>query len=461
MRIALVPFAAIVSAALACGGPAEAPAPQQQEPAAAPRPASPPPTDEPGPVDGGTPAPPAPDPAPPPPAARPPPAPLAATPPMGWNDWAHYQCWISEQIILDNAAALVSSSLSKKGYDTVTVDDCWMAGSRDANGDLVADSAKFPHGMAWLGAQLHAMGLKFGIYEDAGATTCGGYPGSGQPDGGAPDHFAQDARLFASWGVDYLKLDGCFVWIPPGKSKEQAYRDAYSAQSAALAASGRTIVFSESTPAYFQHDSNWDSVLGWVGRYGQLWRLGEDIQIYDAWNPSASRWASVLNNYGYTRDKGRFTHPGNWNDPDFIIGGDPGISAEEARSQFSLWAMMSAPLILSSDLTNATQATAAMLGNSDVIAIDQDALGEPAAVTVGSAVDVLIKRLDGGDRAVAFFNHGSGAAAVSISADQLGFDACSDCTYHVKNLWDGASPAQISAMVPSHGTALFRVSQTH
>jgi alpha-galactosidase len=113
---------------------------------------------------------------------------LAATPPMGWNDWAHYQCRVDEQIVVENARALVDSGLAAKGYDTVTVDDCWMASSRDAGGDLVVNTAKFPHGMAWLGATLHSMGLNFGIYEDAGATTCGGFPGSGQPQGGGPDH---------------------------------------------------------------------------------------------------------------------------------------------------------------------------------------------------------------------------------------------------------------------------------
>ncbi len=103
--------------------------------------------------------------------------PLALTPPMGWNDWAHYQCGITEQTITSNADALVSTGLAAKGYTTVTVDDCWMAGSRDAGGNLVSDPVKFPHGMAWLGNYLHNKGLKFGIYQDAGSSTCGGYPG--------------------------------------------------------------------------------------------------------------------------------------------------------------------------------------------------------------------------------------------------------------------------------------------
>src|SRR5689334_15472278 len=124
---------------------------------------------------------------------------LALTPPMGWNDWSYYQCNIDENLILAQGRALVRTGLAAKGYDTVTTDDCWMGGSRASDGSLQADPTKFPHGMAWLGQQLHALGLKFGIYEDEGTRTCGGYPGTW-------GHEQQDADTFASWGVDYVKL---------------------------------------------------------------------------------------------------------------------------------------------------------------------------------------------------------------------------------------------------------------
>ncbi|MDE3180087.1 MAG: glycoside hydrolase family 27 protein, partial [Acidobacteriota bacterium] len=169
---------------------------------------------------------------------------LAATPPMGWNDWAHYQCGYTADTILSNARALVSTGLAARGYDTVTIDDCWMRKDRNASGNLQANPERFPHGMKPVAQAIHAMGLKFGIYEDAGYATCGGFAGSGQPKGGGKDHFRQDARLFASWGVDYLKLDGCNVYVPKGGSAEKAYRRAYAAESAALKSSGRQIVFS-------------------------------------------------------------------------------------------------------------------------------------------------------------------------------------------------------------------------
>jgi alpha-galactosidase len=387
---------------------------------------------------------------------------LAATPPMGWNDWAHYQCGIDESVITANADALLSSGLAAKGYKTVTVDDCWMASSRDAGGNLVGDSTKFPHGMAWLGSYLHSRGLNFGIYEDAGSSTCGGYPGSGQPQGGGADHFVRDAATFASWGVDYLKLDGCNVYIPSGQTEEQAYHNAYDAESAALAGSGRAIVFSESAPAYFQSgewgNPTWFDVLGWVRQDGQLWREGYDIATYDANNPNASRWSSVMSNYGYNRWIGRYAKPGNWNDPDFLIAGDPGLSADESRSQVALWSMMSAPMILSSNVSALSSAGLAALGNGDLVALDQDSLGRQAGVASStSTTDVLAKPLANGDRAVAVLNRGNSSQTVTTALSSIGLSGCS---VTAKDLWTGSTSTvstSLTATIPSHGTAVWRL----
>jgi len=380
---------------------------------------------------------------------------------MGWNDWAHYQCSVTESVVVANADALVSSGLAAKGYKTVTVDDCWMASSRDAGGALVADATKFPHGMAWLGSYLHSKGLNFGIYEDAGSSTCGGYPGSGQPQGGGADHFAKDAATFASWGVDYLKLDGCNVYIPSGQSTEQAYHTAYTAESTALANAGRPIVFSESAPAYFQSgewgNPTWFDVLGWIGQLGQLWREGYDIATFNSSNPTAGRWSSVMSNYGYNRWIARYAHPGNWNDPDFLIAGDPGLSAEESRSQVALWAMMSAPMILSSDVANLSSDGLAALGDTDLIALDQDSAGHQAGVvSTNGTTDVLAKPLANGDRAVSVLNRGSAAETVSTPLASVGL---ANCTASAKNLWTGATStvSTLTATIPAHGTAIWRV----
>ncbi|MEU6850381.1 ricin-type beta-trefoil lectin domain protein [Actinacidiphila alni] len=387
---------------------------------------------------------------------------LAATPPMGWNDWAHYQCGVTEQIVTANADALVSSGLAAKGYDTVTVDDCWMATSRDSAGKLVADPVKFPHGMAWLGSYLHARGLKFGIYEDAGSATCGGYPGSGRAQSGGADHFDTDAASFAAWGVDYLKLDGCNVIVGSGQTQEQAYRQAYDAQAAALRGSGRAIVFSESAPAYFQSgewgNPAWFDVLSWVGSDGQLWREGTDIATFDSNRPNVSRWASVLGNYGYNRWIGRYAAPGNWNDPDFLIAGAGGLTDDESRSQVALWSMMAAPMILSSDVSALTTAARAALGNTDLIAVDQDPAGHQAAVVSSSATtDVLTRPLADGSRAVAVLNRGSTARAVTTRLTDVGLPGC---TVTAKDLWTGATSTTsdaLTATVPAHGTAIWRL----
>ncbi|MFG2292801.1 ricin-type beta-trefoil lectin domain protein [Streptomyces sp. NPDC048603] len=388
--------------------------------------------------------------------------PLALTPPMGWNNWAHYMCDIDEQKMVANADALVATGLAAKGYDTVTVDDCWMTKSRDADGNLVTDPVKFPRGMAWLGEYLHARGLKFGIYQDAGHLTCERYPGSGTPDGGGADHFDRDARLFASWKVDYVKMDGCNMYVPPGQTKQEAYRDAYHKVARALRDSGRDMVLSASAPAYFQQGEwggpDWHRVLGWVGDTGQLWREGKDIKVYSPAAPATSRWSSVLGNYGYNRWLARYAGPGNWNDPDFLIAGAPGLTDEESRSQVALWAMMAAPFILSSDVARISGAGLAALKNDALIALDQDPLGrQGAVVSTDGTFDVLVRPLADGDRAVAVLNRSATAQEASVRLADVGLRSC---PVEATDLWTGAVSevtGALTATVPAHGTAIWRL----
>jgi len=395
---------------------------------------------------------------------------LAATPPMGWNDWAHYQCGYTAKTILDNAHALVSTGLAALGYDTVTIDDCWMQKDRAANGNLQVDRQRFPNGMKPVADAVHKLGLKFGIYEDSGSATCGGFAGSGVPQGGGQSHFLQDAKLFASWGVDYLKLDGCNVYAYPGETEEQAYRNAYAAEHEALQKVGRPIVFSESAPAYFQGTPDWYTVLSWAKHYGQLWREGSDISTYHAHPiparfrrrfPRFTRFQSVLWNYSYNLPLGRFQEPGNWNDADFIIGGDHGLSLAESRSQLALWSMMSAPLILSDDLPEVSPQAIAILGNKAVLAIDQDPLGRMATLVRRTPeTDVLFKRLASGDDAVAVLNRSEAPVKVDLHPAEFGFAANSACTLDAKDLWNGKEQSSLSTLqaeVASHDTIIWRI----
>jgi alpha-galactosidase len=380
---------------------------------------------------------------------------------MGWNDWAHYQCGFTAQTILDNARLLVSTGLAARGYKTVTIDDCWMQNTRDAQGNLQVDPERFPEGMKPLADAIHGLDLKFGIYEDAGSETCGKYAGSGRPNGGGQDHFLQDARLFASWGVDYLKLDGCNVYVRDQNDRVSAYRQAYTAESAALEKVSRPIVLSESAPAYFENSPEWYDVLAWVRQYGQLWREGSDIAIYHAKNPAAARFRSVLWNYAYNLALGRFQRPGNWDDPDFLIGGDGGMSMAETRSQMALWSMMSAPLILSSDLAALSPEAVKILGNNAVIAIDQDPLGRMATLVRRTAsVDLLMKPLRDGDYAVAVLDRSDSPAQVRIEPSEFGFAADAKCGLDAQDLWNGERQAALpflQADVATHDTAIWRI----
>ncbi|MGH8180125.1 MAG: ricin-type beta-trefoil lectin domain protein, partial [Steroidobacteraceae bacterium] len=335
---------------------------------------------------------------------------------------------------------------------------------RDSHGDLQADPTRFPHGVRPVAKAIHALGLRFGIYEDAGSATCGRFAGSGSPAGGGEPHFAADARLFAAWGVDYLKLDGCNVHPDQGAAGSAAYRAAYRAESVALEQTGRPIVFSESAPAYFQGSPDWYDVLGWVRGYGQLWREGTDIEIYDRKKPDRSRFDSVMWNYDYNLQLGRFQKPGNWNDADFIIGGDRGLTLAESRSQLALWSMMSAPLILSSDLDSLSPAAIAILGNRGVLAVDQDRAGMMATLLRRSAsMDVLMKPLRNGGYAVAVLNRSPAPLHIRLLPRELGFTAGS-CRLEAEELWSGAGHGAAGALdadIQAHDTEIWRIRLAH
>ena len=155
---------------------------------------------------------------------------LAPTPPMGWNTWNIFQTKIDEPLLKSMVDAYVSSGMRDAGYTYFVLDDGWMGMERDANGQLVADPKKFPNGMKAFADYVHAKGMKFGIYNCAGTKTCAGYPGT-------RGHEYEDARLYASWGVDYLKFDWC-------NAEGENAREAYGLMSKALKATGRPIVFS-------------------------------------------------------------------------------------------------------------------------------------------------------------------------------------------------------------------------
>jgi alpha-galactosidase len=373
---------------------------------------------------------------------------LALTPPMGFNDWANYQCDINQQLFTSTADALVAKGLAKLGYKYVNIDDCWMSAARDAQGDLVPDPTLFPNGMKWLGDYLHARGLKFGIYEDAGYETCTGKPGM-------YGHFQQDADTFAAWGVDYLKLDYCYQPTDqyPGDTPAQVGQIVYTQASQALRATGRPMVFSESTPAYFCcSGEDFNDVMSWIAGEGNLWRFGSDIR---------DTWSSVMTNYEQdnTPNLASYAGPGHWNDADMLEVGNPGLTDTEQQSQFTLWSEMASPLLISTDVANLSPQALAILSNKDIIAVDQDPLGRQGTIVAsGNGYDVLDKPLANGDHAVVLFNKGNTAQTISINASALGLPSSHD--YRLDNLVTKQvtdTTGVISASVPRHGTVIYRV----
>src|SRR6185437_14201931 len=270
---------------------------------------------------------------------------LALTPQMGFNDWNAYGCNVSESLIKATALAMHNNGMQAAGYQYVNIDDCWLLKNRNSAGQLVPDPAKFPDGISGTASYVHSLGLKLGIYEDAGTATCAGYPGS-------LGHESTDANSFASWGVDYLKYDNCNNNGISGQTRYTAMRDA-------LAATGRPILFSL---------CSWgqQSVWSWGANVGNSWRTTGDI------NASFSSMLSILHaNVGLAAYAG----PGHWNDPDMLEVGN-GMSTTEQQTEFSLWSEMAAPLIACTNIANASSTTLSILSNKNVIAIDQDSLGK-------------------------------------------------------------------------------------
>ncbi|MYS21057.1 alpha-galactosidase [Streptomyces sp. DvalAA-14] len=366
---------------------------------------------------------------------------LALTPQMGFNDWNAYGCNVSESLIKATAQAMHTDGMQAAGYSYVNIDDCWMTHSRDSGGRLVPDPAKFPDGIKGTADYVHSLGLKLGIYEDAGLQTCGGFPGS-------LGHETTDAQSFASWGVDYLKYDNCYAGPgcalnSCGNGNETPAQTRYTTMRDALASTGRPILFSL---------CNWgqENVWTWGANVGNSWRTTGDI------NASFSSMLSIFHsNVGLASYAG----PGHWNDPDMLEVGNGSLSSTEARSEFSLWSEMAAPLIAGTNIASASSTTLSTLTNTRVIAVDQDSLGRQGTMVSSSGgLDVLAKPLANGDVSVALFNETGSAATISTNAGAVGKSGAS--SYTLTDLWSGAASTTsgaISASVPAHGTVMYRV----
>ncbi|HTW47931.1 MAG TPA: alpha-galactosidase [Acidobacteriaceae bacterium] len=364
---------------------------------------------------------------------------LARTPPMGWNSWNKFACkGLNEQVIRETADTIASNGMKDAGYVYINLDDCWQS-SRDANGNIVADAAKFPSGIKALADYVHSKGLKFGLYTDVGTKTCAGRPGS-------LGHEFQDAKQYAEWGVDYVKVDWCNTL--PGQSAEASYtlfRDA-------LAASGRPIVFSI---------CEWGSNKPWLwaGPVGNLWRATGDIQ--DCWDCKRS-WGGngVTQILDLMNGLQTYSGPGHWNDPDMLEVGNGGMTTDEDRAHFSMWALFSAPLLVGNDVAHMSDDTKSILLNRDVIAIDQDPLGvQGHRVKKDGDLEVWSKQLANGGRAVVLLNRGTTPAPIKVDWTDIGYPGTIPAT--VRDLWSKQSfpdrRGSYTAQVNGHAAVMVTV----
>jgi alpha-galactosidase len=352
---------------------------------------------------------------------------LSPTPPMGWNSWNRFGPFISERLVLETADALIASGMREAGYRYVVIDDAWHESVRNDDGDLTENRWAFPHGMRWLGEQIHARGLRFGLYTDAGTRTCQGYPAS-------LGNEMRDAKRFAEWGVDFMKVDWCHTTGLRG-------RTTYPKWTAAIRATGRPMVLSISEWA---RDRPWE----WAGEVGHLWRTTPDI---------ADRWDSVAAIADSQVDLHPFAGPDHWNDPDMLEVGNGGMSDDEYRSHFSLWAMLAAPLMAGNDVRDMSASTRDILVAPEVVAIDQDALGRQGRRARGGEHEVWIRDLADGARAVLLLNRATVARRVGVTWSELGLTWM---RARVRDVWqqiDGGVREGCDATLAPHACALYRI----
>ena len=375
------------------------------------------------------------------PIAVPPTGRLALTPPMGWNGFNHFYHSVSAATVEAEARALGASGMQAAGYRYVNLDGGWDLKRRNAAGELQPDPAKFPHGIKPVADYVHELGLKFGIYASAGYMNCAATAA------GSYGHYIQDAAAFAAWGVDYVKLDWCYIPFRdyPHMKQQQVSVLLAKQMGAALARTNRSILFD------INDWINNDNVWIWARGLAHMWRTTHD---------SRDSWSSLISQFRANVSHHALAGPGGWNDPDMLEVGNGGMSTIEYQAQFSLWAEMAAPLIAGNDLTLMSPATRSILTNAAVIAVDQDPLGIQAyPVSNAGGHWVLSRPLLNGDRAVVLFNETSTPATISTTVEQVGAEKAPQ--WVKVNVWEGTvtqTAGPVAALVAPHGVVMFVIS---
>lgn len=344
---------------------------------------------------------------------------LAQTPPMGWSSWNNFGVEINEQLIIETIDTMVDNGMRDAGYIYVNLDDGWQhyKGSREDH-PLEYDPEKFPRGIKYLADYAHKNGMKLGIYSGPGIDTCAGFTGS-------KGHEAEDAAMFASWGVDHLKYDSCCSHVD---ESAEVVRDAFISMSSALLEEEQDI-------ALHACHCGWTNIWEWAGDIGaNHWRIGQDISDdFDYPDNREGYYFDVLDMIDRGVELHKYTKPGQWNDFDMLIVGLNGVSKElvgaggsniEYRTHFSMWAMLASPLLTGSDVRNLDAYTLETLTNHEVIAINQDPLGLQAKkVKDLGDLEIYAKPLSDGSWAVSLLNRNGTTAIMELDwRKDLGLD---------------------------------------
>ena len=357
---------------------------------------------------------------------------VARTPPMGWHPYNTFgdKC-LDEAALKAMADSMVSNGLVAAGYVYFGPDCGWSAGP-DAQGILQPQPAKFPGGIKALADYLHARGMKYVMYADAGSKGCCGkeyaYP-----------NYKGNAAQWAQWGVDYLKLDWC-----GGGAWQGNTTNAYTTMREALQAAGRPVCFSL---CEWGTSKPWT----WAKTVGHMWRTTGDI---------ARDWNSWMSIYDANKALAEYAGPGHWNDPDMLMVGVGATTLVEQQSHFTLWCIMAAPLILGMDVREMSPAVKAIVTNPEVLAVDQDRLGRQGRVVrARDGQELLVKPLRDGSTAVVLFNRSPAGATMSFTLPEIGLAAYSKA--RVRDLWEHADKGVMtnaySVAVASHEAKMLKV----
>ncbi len=359
---------------------------------------------------------------------------------MGWSSWNCFTTQISEEILLPQVDALVSTGLADAGYTYFNIDDCFQNG-RGENDLVISKPHTFPHGMKYMSEYIHSKGLKAGIYTDGGEDTCASnyskenFVGKGT---GLFGHEEEDLRqLLIDWDYDYVKVDWC-GGKKLGLDRRTQYTKIGNIIQKLRKEKGKDIIFNVCC---------WEFPGDWVIKIADSWRIETDITCC---------FSSVLLEFDRALSLAEYQSPGHVNDPDMLMVGN-GMTYEEDKSHFALWCMLSAPLVLGNDLTRMDEATLEIVKNPELIAIDQDALVKPASLVLNKdKVQTYIKPLSNGDKAVLILNRNNCEGTVEISFKDLGF-ADKIKVRDVFGKKELTNTEHLTLSLAPHGCAVYRI----